>query len=377
MALRAGERPCDPCFTEGITGILGIAEVSINDPALLGCDMGRFTGHIIDHVRGSIFTESDTERADLILFPQGVVISVFTAGNDLAEFRIAVAIRIIMAHDNSSDISSQELTQHFRGNDFREDFGLALDEPEEFSVCTDGSGGVFRQEVGHEKHHFLAESKFCFIRLTAVKLLVDHIEEQRIRFRHIAPCLDHVLRHEVAVHVAHIGFADEVIDRAFAPCAIQVQRGFQRCIAEDLHHALCSGRLEIVALIMNRVQRFVQYPCGINKSFRTDNKCQQFDHGLEVAAIKIMTHRPVDGGSNRIFPFKAGTGNQHIHIGAALAGIGDRLGQTGLDFRVLVLLLDVGKITGNRHLFITVQLRDLCRFKHNFAVLGADTLQQR
>ena len=376
VALRTGESPCDPCFTEGITGILGIAEVGINDPAFFTGDMGRFTGHVIDHIRRSIFTEGNTERLNFAFFRQSVVICVFTTGNDLAEFRIAVAVCIIMAHDNSSDISSQELTQHFRGNDFREDFGLALDEPEELSVCTDGSGGIFRQEVWHKKHHFLAESQLRFIRLTAVKLLVDHIEEQRIRFRHIAPCLDHVLRHEVTIHVAHIGFADEVIDRAFTPCAIQVQRGFQRRIAENFHCTLRCGRLEIIALIIDCIQRFVQNAGVFNKSFRTDNKCQQFDHGLEVAAIQIMTHCPVDGGRDRIFPLKTCTGDQHVHIGAALAGIGDRLGQTGLDFRVLVLLLNVGKITGNRHLFITVQFCDLCRFKHDLAVLGTDPLQQ-
>ena len=375
VALRAGERPCDPCFTEGISGILGIAEVGINDPALLSGDIGRFAGHIINHVCGSILTESDTECTDLVFFPQGIVISVFTTGSDLVEFRITV-VHVITVGIGSLDISSQELAENFRGNDFREDFRLALNKPEELSVRTDGSGGIFRQEVRHKKHHFLTESKFCFFRLTAVKLLIDHVKEQGIRFRHIAPCLDHVLRHEVTVHVAHIGFADEIIDRVFAPCGIQVQRGFQRRIAENFHCTLRCGRLEIVALIIDCIQRFVQNAGVFNKSFRTDNKCQQFDHGLEVAAIQIMTHRPVDGGSNRIFPFKAGTGDQHVHIGTALAGIGDRLGQTGLDFRVLVLLLNVGKITGNRHLFITIQFCDLCRFKHDFAVLGTDPLQQ-
>ena len=375
VALRAGKSPCDPCFTESITGILGIAEVGINDPALLGCDMGRFAGHIIDHVRGSIFTESDTERADLILFPQGVVISVFTAGNDLVEFRVTV-VHVITAGIGSLGISSQELTQHFRGNDFREDFGLALDEPEEFSVCTNGSGGIFRQEVGHEQHHFLAERKFRFFGLTVVKLLVDHIEEQLIRFRHIAPCLDHVLRHEVTVHVAHIGFEHEVIDRAFAPCAIQVQRGFQRCIAEDLHHTLCSGRLEIVALFINRVQRFVQDAGIFNKAILADHKCKQFDHGLEVTAIQIMTHRPVDRGRDRIFPFKAGTGDQHVHIGAALAGVGDRLGQTGLDIGVPVHVFDVREITGDRHFFIAVEFSDQSSLEEDLTVLRTGFLQQ-
>ena len=375
VALRAGESPCDPCFTEGIGRIFGIAEVSVNDPALLSGNMGRFTGHVIDHICRCIFTEGNTERLNFAFFRQSVVICVFTTGNDLVEFRVTV-VHVSTAGIGSLGISSQELTKHFRGNDFREDFGLALDEPEELSVRTDGSGGIFRQEVGHEKHHFLAESQLRFIRLTAVKLLVDHIEEQRIRFRHVAPCLDHVLRHEIAVHIAHVGFADEVIDRVFAPGSIQIQRGFQRRIAENFHCTLRCGRLEIVALIIDCIQRFVQNAGVFNKSFRTDNKCQQFDHGLEVAAIQIMTHRPVDGGSNRIFPFKAGTGNQHVHIGTALAGIGNRLGQTGLDFRILVLFLNVGKITGNRHLFITIQFCDLCRFKHDFAVLGTDPLQQ-
>ena len=89
-----------------------------------------------------------------------------------------------------------------------------------------------------------------------------------------------------------------------------------------------------------------------------------------------MTHSRSNRGRDRILTFKTGTGNQHVHIGAALAGVGDRFGQTGLDIGISVHVFDVREITGDRHFFIAVEFSDQSSLEEDLTVLRAGFLQQ-